>query len=68
MSKINRMKWPHRGILSILAAEFGTSPANIRKALERENPNPAYAARYHEILQERKRSVRNYKKSMREAS
>ena len=68
MSKVNRMKWPHRGILSLLAKEFKTTPANIQKALDRENPNPKYAARYQEILDERKRAVRRYKNSMRQAS
>jgi len=68
MTKINRMKWPHRGILSILAKEYKTSPANIKKALDRVNPNPNYAARYDAVLRDRLKKIESYNESIRNSA
>lgn len=63
MGKVNRMRWPHRGILTEMAKLLDKDVANIKKALDRENPNPEYAALYDRILRERTAKVESYKKS-----
>lgn len=63
MGNVNRMKWPHRGILTEMAVLLGKDVANIKKALDRENPNPEYAALYDKILRERLAMVESYRKS-----
>ncbi len=46
-----------------MAGLLGKDVANIKKALDRENPNPEYAALYDSILRERLAKVESYRKS-----
>lgn len=55
--KINRMKWPHRGIVSEIAKELGKQPGNVLKAINRDNPNPTYSRMYAEKLEKNLKAV-----------
>jgi hypothetical protein len=65
--KINRMRWPHRGILSEIARELGKKPGNVWKAIDRDNPNPVYARLYAEKLERNLSAVNDMRNAIKKS-
>ena len=69
MGKVDLRCYPYRGILKEMGEELGKPVDYIHKGLFRtKNPNPEYAELFEKKLEERKKKVRKFKRSIRKAS
>ncbi len=68
MKGVDLRSYPYRGILKEISDETGVDVSIIHKALfKRKSPNPELAALFNRKLQERRREVRKFKRSIRQA-
>ena len=68
MEKVDLRSYPYRGILTEMSEELGIPIDRIYKALfYRKNPHPEYAEMFQHKLEERKKVIRNFKRSIRKA-
>lgn len=68
MNGVDLRCYPFRGILKEMSEETGVDVSIIHKALfKRKSPNPELAALFNRKLEERKREVRKFKRSIRQA-
>lgn len=69
-AKINRKKYPHRGIITEIAKEQGIKPPSVWEAIEvHKNPRiiAIYAQKLMERTAKRKEVFNNYDKAIQEA-
>ena len=67
MKRVDLRSYPYRGMLKEISEETGIEVSIIHKALfKRKSPSPELAALFNRKLQERKREVRKFKRSIRQ--